>query len=94
MNRAVVCVALSSDAHKQQQSSHMVLIKAGLYFYLPAGLSRILSEADFEPSIWVKWFTKETLPGETSEELWEADGKGKEPRKGAVSGEAGPVSAW
>lgn len=72
----------------------MALIKVGLYFYLPAGLSWILSEADLEPSIWVKWFTKETLPGETSEELWEADGKGKEPRKGAVSGEAGPVSAW
>ena len=58
--------ALVGDQHKA---------RAGLYFYLLTGLSWILSGADLEPSIWVKWFIlKETFPGETREELWKQNG--------------------
>lgn len=65
-----------------QRNSHIVLLKVGLYFYLLAGLSWILSEADLEPNIWGMWFVKKTLPGETSEELWEAEWE----REGAKEG--------
>lgn len=91
----VICAALGScDAESTHSAHHSWTV-----FLFPDWFPQILPEADFE---WSDLFKNPSQEKQVRNSVWEAEGKsGKEPRKGAVSGEeaqshpdqAGPWSA-